>query len=432
MRGVFASYGSCSLTDPVADLRSWACCDLGGRPGVRPGPAVRPADAALRRRRPGTTGRGSAVRVGDHALPLRAAARAARRPRRAGVRPSLDPLLAARAVGVERAAGAAGRELVTGAGTPSGAAAAAAGRRRAAAAVHGRRLRGLLLPRGTTRRTSAGSCGPDSEPLLPNWTHLPVGYHGRAGTVVVSGTDVVRPRGQRRGRRRPDVRAVAAAGHRGRGRLRRAACRWRAGCRSRRRVRRPRLRRGAGQRLVGARHPGAGSTSRSARSSASRSPRRSRRGWCRWTRSRRRRVPLPDPGPAAWSSTCVEELAVGAGPAARRCELERHGGVPAAVRRHVLDSCAQQLAHLTVNGATVRAGRPVRARARCPAPTVDQRGSLPGAVAGAAGSRSRWPTASTRTFLEDGDTVAITATAPGADGTVVGLAEVAGTVLPAR
>ena len=36
---------------------------------------------------------------------------------------------------------------------------------------------------------------PDSEPLLPNWRHLPVGYHGRAGTVVVSGTDVVRPTG---------------------------------------------------------------------------------------------------------------------------------------------------------------------------------------------------------------------------------------------
>ncbi len=39
---------------------------------------------------------------------------------------------------------------------------------------------------------------PDSEPLLPNWRHLPVGYHGRSGTVVVSGTDVVRPWGQRK------------------------------------------------------------------------------------------------------------------------------------------------------------------------------------------------------------------------------------------
>ncbi|GAB3289242.1 fumarylacetoacetase [Parasphingorhabdus pacifica] len=39
---------------------------------------------------------------------------------------------------------------------------------------------------------------PDSEPLMPNWKHLPVGYHGRAGTVVPSGTEVVRPCGQRK------------------------------------------------------------------------------------------------------------------------------------------------------------------------------------------------------------------------------------------
>ncbi|HUN37541.1 MAG TPA: fumarylacetoacetase [Trebonia sp.] len=39
---------------------------------------------------------------------------------------------------------------------------------------------------------------PDAAPLLPNWKHLPVGYHGRAGTVVVSGTDIVRPSGQRK------------------------------------------------------------------------------------------------------------------------------------------------------------------------------------------------------------------------------------------
>ena len=32
--------------------------------------------------------------------------------------------------------------------------------------------------------------------LLPNWRHLPVGYHGRASSIVVSGTDVHRPKGQ--------------------------------------------------------------------------------------------------------------------------------------------------------------------------------------------------------------------------------------------
>jgi fumarylacetoacetase len=37
---------------------------------------------------------------------------------------------------------------------------------------------------------------PDAEPLPPNWRHLPIGYHGRAGTVAVSGTPVLRPCGQ--------------------------------------------------------------------------------------------------------------------------------------------------------------------------------------------------------------------------------------------
>lgn len=32
--------------------------------------------------------------------------------------------------------------------------------------------------------------------LLPNWKHLPVGYHGRASSIVVSGTDINRPKGQ--------------------------------------------------------------------------------------------------------------------------------------------------------------------------------------------------------------------------------------------
>ncbi|MCH2135821.1 MAG: fumarylacetoacetase [Phycisphaerales bacterium] len=37
---------------------------------------------------------------------------------------------------------------------------------------------------------------PDGDPLLPNYLHLPVGYHGRASSVVVSGTDIIRPHGQ--------------------------------------------------------------------------------------------------------------------------------------------------------------------------------------------------------------------------------------------
>ena len=39
--------------------------------------------------------------------------------------------------------------------------------------------------------------GPENA-LMPNWLHLPVGYHGRASSVVLSGTEVVRPKGQQK------------------------------------------------------------------------------------------------------------------------------------------------------------------------------------------------------------------------------------------
>ena len=38
---------------------------------------------------------------------------------------------------------------------------------------------------------------PNSEPLLPNWRHMPIAYHGRASTVLIDGTPIVRPNGQR-------------------------------------------------------------------------------------------------------------------------------------------------------------------------------------------------------------------------------------------
>jgi len=37
---------------------------------------------------------------------------------------------------------------------------------------------------------------PGGEALLPNYRHIPIGYHGRAGTVVPSGTPIARPSGQ--------------------------------------------------------------------------------------------------------------------------------------------------------------------------------------------------------------------------------------------
>jgi fumarylacetoacetase len=47
--------------------------------------------------------------------------------------------------------------------------------------------------------TNVGRILRPGQPALPaNWKYLPVGYHGRAGTVVVSGTPITRPNGQRR------------------------------------------------------------------------------------------------------------------------------------------------------------------------------------------------------------------------------------------
>ena len=45
--------------------------------------------------------------------------------------------------------------------------------------------------------TNIGSMFRDpSNPLLPNWKHIPVGYHGRTSSIIVSGIDIYRPKGQ--------------------------------------------------------------------------------------------------------------------------------------------------------------------------------------------------------------------------------------------
>ena len=44
--------------------------------------------------------------------------------------------------------------------------------------------------------TNVGSMFRPDNPLLPNYKHVPIGYHGRASSIVVSGTDVRRPNGQ--------------------------------------------------------------------------------------------------------------------------------------------------------------------------------------------------------------------------------------------
>ena len=90
---------------------------------------------------------------------------------------------------------------------------------------------------------------------------------------------------------------------------------------------------------------------------------------------------------------------------------------------------AQQLAHLTVNGASLRTGDlyasgTVSGRA---AASAGRSSSCPGT----APSRSSLDDGSTRTFLEDGDEVSISAWAPGAGGSRIGFGSVTGRVLPA-
>jgi fumarylacetoacetase len=90
---------------------------------------------------------------------------------------------------------------------------------------------------------------------------------------------------------------------------------------------------------------------------------------------------------------------------------------------------AQMLAHLTVNGASIRPGD-LYASGTVSGPEPDQRGSLIELTANGA-EPITLPDGSIRTYLEDGDEVTIAATAPGPDGTRIGLGEVTGRILAA-
>jgi fumarylacetoacetase len=46
--------------------------------------------------------------------------------------------------------------------------------------------------------TNVGSMFRPDNPLMPNYKYIPIGYHGRASSIVVSGTDIKRPKGQNR------------------------------------------------------------------------------------------------------------------------------------------------------------------------------------------------------------------------------------------
>jgi fumarylacetoacetase len=90
---------------------------------------------------------------------------------------------------------------------------------------------------------------------------------------------------------------------------------------------------------------------------------------------------------------------------------------------------AQMLAHMTVNGASTRTGD-FYASGTVSGPDRDQRGCLL-ELSGGGAEPLALADGSVRSFLEDGDEVAITATAPGAGGTRIGFGDVTGRILPA-
>jgi fumarylacetoacetase len=101
--------------------------------------------------------------------------------------------------------------------------------------------------------------------------------------------------------------------------------------------------------------------------------------------------------------------------------VERDAGQLAAVRLDVLDG-----GHLTVNGAGVRTGD-LYASGTVSGPSRDQAGSFLELSWGGAEPLTL-AGGEKRTFLEDGDTVTISATAPGPAGDPIGLGSVSGTV----
>jgi fumarylacetoacetase len=91
---------------------------------------------------------------------------------------------------------------------------------------------------------------------------------------------------------------------------------------------------------------------------------------------------------------------------------------------------AQMVAHLTVNGASLRTGD-LFGSGTVSGPEGETRGALI-ELTWNGENPLRLPDGTRRSFLEDGDEVVISATAPGPAGTRVGLGEVRGRVLPSR
>ncbi|MFE5959625.1 fumarylacetoacetase [Streptomyces rubiginosohelvolus] len=270
---------------------------------------------------------------------------------------------------------------------------------------------------------------PDGDALTPNWKHLPIGYHGRSGTVVVSGTDVVRPSGQRKAPTDPapvfgpsvklDIEAEVG---------------FVVGVPSAH---------GAPVPLADFREHVFGLSLLNDWSA------RDLQAW--------EYVPL---GPflgksfatsvSAWVTPLEALDAARTAPPARDLPLlpylddaedEEPGGFDIRITVEINGqavaeppfasmywTAAQQLAHMTVNGASLRTGD-LYGSGTVSGPETHQRGSLLELTWN--GRDALELTEGKRTFLEDGDTVTLTAWAPGPHGTRVGLGDVTGRIVTA-
>jgi fumarylacetoacetase len=92
-------------------------------------------------------------------------------------------------------------------------------------------------------------------------------------------------------------------------------------------------------------------------------------------------------------------------------------------------TAAQQLTHMTANGASLRTGD-LYASGTVSGPEKDQRGSLIELSWGGT-EPIELPDGTTRTFLEDGDEVIISGSAPGTEGARISFGSVSGQVVPA-
>ncbi|GAA1668460.1 fumarylacetoacetase [Glycomyces endophyticus] len=267
---------------------------------------------------------------------------------------------------------------------------------------------------------------PDAEPLLPNWKHLPVGYHGRAGTVVPSGTPVIRPRGQRKTPDGPVEFGPSA----------RLDIEAEVGFVV-----------GVGTDLGTPVGPDDFAEHVFGAVLVNDWSARDLQAWeyvplgpflgksfatsvGHWVTpldalaAARTAAPVQDPAPLGYLQE-ADRFAYDLSLSVRWNGTE----VARPPFAGMYWTPAQMLAHLTVNGASLRTGD-LYASGTVSGPEPGQRGSFLELTWG-----GREPVTvgdgESRAFLEDGDTVTIAATAPGPDGEVVGLGEVTGTILPA-